>query len=473
MGSKKEHGIKPTRGTKSSSTNKVQSGMHLNKNVNQDVRDKFNFPDIQYQTVSPPMAPIYFHNFLKDVDTVPKVIKNNSKLNSPKQKKKLRSKPRSPTPDIKGTEFSSAPSYRDVGIFPDVEYPLSNKDIWRPNYWNCSHKAIVPSSTNYTSRNSRKTSLKSSIKTNSKAKPGKPIPTAQKVKNLNYNNRHQHFDFTEDFVESDFPKKRSHDESPNYDLYMATPTPYTQQEEQIKNALRTRIYSNIAEKAKKTIANNKLQTEKLSNTEAYHFGYKNDNEILEEILFPSPPHFNTMKEYNETTTQSPNYDTYTTVETWTNVFTAMTEKPDQCKPTEKIGNDLHISKLIVNQTSLAINTADRLSPRGFIYNDSEVISEVQAHNRSDINEVMSHSNINATDKANNTTEQSESSLKLDDEFTTDVYPELSESGFVFSTISPPPKILLDKSWSNSEVLDPYKSLSYPDELAEYYIAVNE
>ncbi|CAH4030873.1 unnamed protein product [Pieris brassicae] len=425
-------GLKPVFSSTPAPWTKQKTPQQISKPKHRNLLEKFNFPEIEYPSASTPNTPLYFHDIEnKFKDTALKGSQPKQKVEKQRRNLKLKTKSVQGT---KGPEFSSAPSYRDVGTFPDVEYPLNNKDVWRPNYWNCPPKTFSPS-TNITK--SRKRGIHSTTKSmynhNNQIIPNR-------LSNLNRTNRN-HPGVREDNKRVELPTKRSHDlltsHEPFFDSsYTATPTPDLSPE---ISALRTKLASKIAQKAVSLIKdklNRKTSTEPT-------FALINDNN-LEEILF-LPRNFNShsLKDSINVNDTSVNVDTYNTTEPAINMFTALTESPELHKL-----NQTNILRTD-NTNLLPLNdiNIDSLSPRGS-HNDAN--RSIVEHSDDVIDKSVNNETI--TDKANNDS---------DEDYTTDD----PSDNYVLSTISP-----ID-NWRNTDIIDPYKSVSYPDDLDEYFIAV--
>ncbi|XP_045489497.1 uncharacterized protein LOC123690294 [Pieris rapae] len=434
MAKRARPGVKPVFNSTPAPWTKQKSSRHQISKTNQrDVFEKFNFPEIEYPSASTPNTPLYFHDIEnKFTDTALKGTQPKRKVEKQRRNRKFN---KSVQGNLKGAEFSSAPSYRDVGTFPDVEYPLNNKDVWRPNYWNCPPKIFQPS--NITK--SRRRGIHSSTKSTVKSKNNQAIP--KRLSNLNRTNRN-HPGVREDNTGVELPtKKRSHDVLPSHEplfdySYTATPTPDPSPE---ISALRTKLASNIAQRAISLIkdkVNSKTSTEPT-------LALINDHD-LEEILF-NPRNFNSHSlidsiKVNETPV---NVDTYNTTEPAINMFTAITESPELHKlnQTNTFGTD-NTNLLPLNDINI-----DSLSPRG-PHNDPN--RSIVEHSVGVIDKSVNNETI--TDKPNNDS---------DEDYTTDD----PTDNYVLSTISP-----ID-NWRNTDIIDPYKSVSYPDDLEEYFIAV--
>lgn len=122
------------------------------------IRKDFNFPETKYAGISKSCLDyrnqeskctslsnknsLYPKNLAcKSQNSLSFYNKNNMKRNTNVNKKNVLH-----TPAL-FAEFSSGPSYRDVFNFPDVEYPLSASELWKPNYW-IGYSMDTPSNTN-------------------------------------------------------------------------------------------------------------------------------------------------------------------------------------------------------------------------------------------------------------------------------------------------------------------------------------
>ncbi|CAF4915378.1 unnamed protein product [Pieris macdunnoughi] len=426
MAKRARPGVKPLFSSTPAPWTKQKTPRHqISKPNQQDIFEKFNFPEIQYPSASTPNTPLYFHdieNKFKDT-----ALKGTPKRKVEKQRRTRKLETKSVQGNSKGPEFSSAPSYRDVGTFPDVEYPLNNKDIWRPNYWNCPPKTFSPS-TNITK--SRRRGIHSTTKSTVKSKNNNQI---KRLSTLNRTNRN-HPGVREDNKRVELPtKKRSHEPLFDYS-YTATPTPDLSPE---ISALRTKLASNIAQKAVSLIkdkVNSKTSKEPT-------FALLNDHELEEILLLPR--NFNSHSLMDSIKVEPPvNVDTYKTTEPAINMFT-ITESPELHKLNQAntFGTD-NTNLLPLNDINI-----DSLSPRGS-HNDTN--RSIVEHSDDVIDKSVN--NVTITDKANN---------ESDEDYTTDD----PSDNYVLSTISP-----ID-NWRNTDIIDPYKSVSYPDDLEDYFIAV--
>ncbi|CAG4921882.1 unnamed protein product [Colias eurytheme] len=511
----------------------------MNNAKHENLCEKFNFPEIEYPTASEPNMPFHFRESAKNFPqkyNSPKVKSNKSpypishatKSNKNRKAGKTQNYPLRQGPENKTmVEFSSAPSYRDIGVFPEVEYPQKAKDIWQPNYWNCPPKVVK--STVESTQNKINTDYKAAHRASSqssyttrKGKNSKNInKVSKKVSNQANNLKHQpdatNYDFGQkelQFYDTIKPEININSEN----VYTATPMPQcVQKEDLIKTALYAKIYASIANKAIASIKNI-LKSDKSNTTTDYYSLPKKESDILEDILRYS--HSNSddydfyslfHNNYYATTQRTPQEfscevsDNIT--QSWINCFSPLTEKPEiiadfqqtlSTKSSSDSCNINHYSQSIILDTTSSshltdvINTkpdATTLSPRAFIYDDRKIYDKNNASilgqsNECDVrtlDKVAVISCINDTDSnkthidrsdKNTINAEHDSYFKLDDEYTTDVYPEIKENGaFVLSTAAPFKMSLDDPSWANSEIIDPYKSVSYPDELEEYYIAV--
>ncbi|CAH2216851.1 uncharacterized protein LOC120637806 [Pararge aegeria] len=107
------------------------------------IRKEFNFPEIEYSGISKCFSnyqyqePLKSNNARSPQDLVYKSHNDYSSWNKNDINQKsiniiTKNEQNTYFPEL----FSSAPSYRDVANFPDVEYPLCASELWKPNFWN-------------------------------------------------------------------------------------------------------------------------------------------------------------------------------------------------------------------------------------------------------------------------------------------------------------------------------------------------
>ncbi|XP_069365902.1 uncharacterized protein [Maniola hyperantus] len=101
----------------------------------ESIRKSFNFPETEYSGTS-----IYFPNHqYQERSTQDLAYKAHNAFTTYKNnvKKSINSNEKNEQhAPIPFPEFSSAPIYRDICNFPDVEYPLCASELWKPYYWN-------------------------------------------------------------------------------------------------------------------------------------------------------------------------------------------------------------------------------------------------------------------------------------------------------------------------------------------------
>ncbi|XP_045761423.1 uncharacterized protein LOC123864789 isoform X2 [Maniola jurtina] len=101
----------------------------------ESIRKKFNFPETEYSGISICFPNQHYQepsiqNLAYKSHNAFSTYKNNVKKSINSNTKNMQRAP------IPFPECSSAPIYRDICNFPDVEYPLCASEIWKPYYWN-------------------------------------------------------------------------------------------------------------------------------------------------------------------------------------------------------------------------------------------------------------------------------------------------------------------------------------------------
>ncbi|XP_047542729.1 uncharacterized protein MAL8P1.12-like isoform X1 [Vanessa atalanta] len=449
-------------------------------------------------------------------------------------------------------EFSSAANYRDLCNFPEVEYPLSAKEMWKPNYWN-----IYP--TDYSNKNINTecansmfsdhfSKIKSMQKFDTKYKPGKLTTkslsdsrkniASLKTKGLNdLKNDTSHNNATRNLSNNtNIPLDNS--KLCNFYTTVSPFMPYSEKnistsevnlnvclkdknvlehrnslnvdntsyltsqpellleysetfKKEIEAILRTmadniiskNIESNKNKSSRKEVLNDNWE---LNLTHINNITDKFDKEMTSKIKSVADSIMNTI-DLTENSCQKLNNDknplkpdilceekitSVTQAPKHTDVCTdtkmndsKMDTKETTCKESDIVKNNSNTCPSFNSLSSRTVpenNVTCKKETLDFCKSEANIINEMDKDD-----EIIVPTHNTDTENMQSVSGNSDQEISLEEDFTTDSYPENNDWYYALSTVAPQPSNV--DMWRDTNVIEPDKSLAYPDELEQYFI----